>query len=134
MSIVAVGSVAFDSIASPSGRVENVLGGAATFFALAASYFTDVRVVAVVGEDFTPEHENVLKKRKVDTRGIEHAKGKTFRWGGQYLDNLNEAKTDFSDLNVFENFQPRIPAQYRDSEFLFLANIHPSLQSAVRRE
>jgi sugar/nucleoside kinase (ribokinase family) len=103
MSIVAVGSVAFDTIASPSGKVEDVLGGAATYFALAASYFTDVRVVAIVGEDFTVEHENVLKKRGVDTRGIEHAKGRTFRWGGQYLDNLNEAKTDFTDLNVFQN-------------------------------
>jgi sugar/nucleoside kinase (ribokinase family) len=134
MSIVAVGSVAFDTIASPSGKVEGVLGGAATYFALAASYFTDVRVVAIVGEDFTAEHENVLKKRGVDTRGIEHAKGKTFRWGGQYLDNLNEAKTDFTDLNVFQNFQPHIPSHYQDSEFLFLANIQPELQAAVRRE
>lgn len=134
MSIVAVGSVAFDTIASPSGKVEDVLGGAATFFALAASYFTEVRVVAVVGEDFTAEHENVFKKRGVDTRGIEHAKGKTFRWGGQYLDNLNEAKTDFTDLNVFEKFQPRIPAEYQDSRFLFLANIHPDLQAEVRRK
>ena len=89
MSILAVGSIAFDSIATPSGRVDSVLGGSATYFSLSASYFTDVRVVAVVGEDFTAEHENVLKKRKVDTRGIEHAKGKTFRWGGQYLENLN---------------------------------------------
>ena len=134
MSILAVGSVAFDNITTPSGRAENVLGGAATYFALAASYFTDVRIVAVVGEDFTAEHENVLRKRGVDTRGIEHAKGKTFRWGGQYLDNLNEAKTDFTDLNVFENFKPRIPAQYQDSQFLFLANIHPALQATVRRE
>jgi sugar/nucleoside kinase (ribokinase family) len=134
MSIVAVGSVAFDTIASPSGKVEDVLGGAATFFSLAASYFTQVRVVAIVGEDFTAEHEGVLKKRGVDTRGIEHAKGKTFRWGGQYLDNLNEAKTDFTHLNVFENFQPHIPADYKNSQFLFLANIHPDLQSAVRRE
>src|SRR5712692_4684135 len=134
MSIVVVGSVAFDTIASPSGKVEDVLGGAATYFALAASYFTSVRVVAVVGEDFTPEYENVLKKRGVDTRGIEHAKGKTFRWGGQYLDNLNEAKTDFTELNVFEKFQPRIPAEYRDSSVLFLGNIHPSLQAAVRQE
>src|SRR5437764_6759583 len=133
MSILVVGSVAFDSIATPSGSQENVLGGSATYFSLAASYFTDVRVVAVVGEDFTDKHENVLKKRGVDTRGIEHAKGKTFRWGGQYLDNLNEAKTDFTDLNVFENFQPRIPAQYKDSDFLFLANINPSLQATVRR-
>jgi sugar/nucleoside kinase (ribokinase family) len=133
MSIVAVGSVAFDTISSLSGKVENVLGGAATFFALAASYFTDVRVVAVVGDDFTPEHENILKKRGVDTRGIEHAEGKTFRWGGQYHDNLNEARTDFTELNVFEQFQPRIPPEYQDSEFLFLANIHPELQAAVRR-
>jgi sugar/nucleoside kinase (ribokinase family) len=133
MSIVVVGSVAFDTIASPSGRVEDVLGGAATYFALAASYFTSVRVVAVVGDDFTAEHENVLKKRGVDTRGIEHAAGKTFRWGGQYHDNLNEAKTDFTELNVFEQFQPRMPAEYLDSKFLFLANIHPDLQSAVRR-
>lgn len=134
MSILAVGSVAFDNITTPSGHADNVLGGAATYFGLAASYFTDVRIVAVVGEDFTAEHENVLKKRGVDTRGIEHAKGKTFRWGGKYLENLNEAKTDFTDLNVFENFQPRIPAEYKDSQFLFLANIHPSLQGAVRRE
>ena len=134
MSIVAVGSVAFDTIASPSGKVEGVLGGAATYFALAASYFTDVRIVAIVGDDFTLEHENVLKKRGVDTRGIEHAKGKTFRWGGQYLDNLNEAKTDFTDLNVFQNFQPHIPTHYQDSEFLFLANIQPELQATVRRE
>ncbi len=80
----------------------------------------------MVGDDFTAEHENVLKKRKIDTRGIEHAKGKTFRWGGQYLDNLNEAKTDFTELNVFEEFQPRIPSEYADSEFLFLGNIQPT--------
>ena len=134
MSIVVVGSVAFDTIATPSGRADNVLGGAATYFSLAASYFTDVRVVAVVGDDFTAEHENVMKKRGVDTRGIERAKGKTFRWGGQYLDNLNEAKTDYTELNVFESFTPRIPDAYRDSQFLFLANIHPTLQSAVREE
>jgi len=134
MSILVVGSVAFDDVATPSGRREKLLGGAATYFALAASYFTDVRVVAVVGEDFAAPHECVLKKRGVDTCGIEHAKGKTFRWGGQYLDNLNEAKTDFTDLNVFENFTPRIPAEYKSSEFLFLANIHPTLQAQVRRE
>jgi sugar/nucleoside kinase (ribokinase family) len=134
MSILAIGSIAFDNITTPSGRAENVLGGAATYFSLAASYFTDVRVVGVVGEDFTAEHENVLKKRGVDTRGIEHAKGKTFRWGGHYLDNLNEAKTDFTELNVFENFHPRIPPEYKDSEVLFLGNNHPSLQGAVRRE
>lgn len=134
MSILAVGSVAFDNIATPSGKRENVLGGSATHFAMSASFFTDVRVVGVVGEDFKSEHEDVLKKRGIDTRGIEHVKGKTFRWGGQYLENLNEAKTDFTELNVFEHFKPRIPAEYRDAQFLFLANIHPSLQAAVRRE
>src|ERR1700674_674039 len=110
MSIVVVGSVAFDTITSPSGRVENVLGGAATYFALAASYFTKVRVVAVVGDDYTAKEESVFTKHGVDTRGIEHAKGKTFRWGGTYSGNLNEAKTDFTDLNVFESFNPRIPS------------------------
>jgi sugar/nucleoside kinase (ribokinase family) len=134
MSILVVGSVAFDNIASPSGRVENVLGGAATYFALAASYFAKVRVVAVVGDDFGAEHEHVMKKRGIDTRGIERAPGKTFRWGGRYTDNLNEAKTDFTDLNVFESFQPKIPKEYADTEFLFLANIHPSLQTTVRQE
>jgi sugar/nucleoside kinase (ribokinase family) len=134
MSILVVGSVAFDNITTPSGSVENILGGAATHFALAASFFTEVRVVAVVGDDFTAEHENVLKKRGIDTRGIERASGKTFRWGGRYTDNLNEAKTDFTELNVFEQFQPKIPREYADTQFLFLANIHPSLQAAVRHE
>jgi sugar/nucleoside kinase (ribokinase family) len=134
MSILAVGSIAFDSIATPAGKADNVLGGSATYFSLSASYFTEVRVVAVVGEDFTAEHENVLKKRGVDTRGIERAQGKTFRWGGQYMGSMNEAKTDFTELNVFEKFQPRIPAEYKNSEFLFLGNIHPTLQTAVRRE
>ena len=134
MSILVVGSVAFDTIATPSGRVENIVGGAATYFSLAASYFTDVRVVAVVGEDFTAEHEQIMKKRGIDTRGIERAPGKTFRWGGQYLDNLNEAKTDFTELNVFEKFQPHIPPEFQDTEFLFLANIQPTLQAVVRLE
>jgi sugar/nucleoside kinase (ribokinase family) len=134
MSILAVGSVAFDNITSPAGSMENVLGGSGTHFAMAASFFTEVRVVAVVGEDFTAEHEAVLTKRGIDTRGIEHAKGKTFRWGGRYSENLNEAKTDFTELNVFEKFQPRIPQEYADSEFLFLGNIHPNLQAAVRLE
>ena len=134
MSILGVGSVAFDSIATSYGRVEDVLGGSATYFALAASYFAEVRLVAVVGDDFGPEHEKVFQTRGVDIRGIERAKGKTFRWGGQYHDNLNEAKTDFTELNVFERFQPRIPEEYQDSEFLFLGNIHPTLQASVRQE
>jgi len=134
MSILVVGSVAFDDITTPSGSVKKILGGAGTHFALAASFFTQVRVVAVVGDDFTAEHESVLSKRGIDTRGIERAAGKTFHWGGRYTDNLNEAKTDFTDLNVFEKFEPKIPKEYADTEFLFLANINPSLQIAVRRE
>jgi sugar/nucleoside kinase (ribokinase family) len=132
MSIMVVGSVAFDTIKSQFGERHKILGGAATYFSLAASYFTQVRVVAVVGDDFTPELEAVLTSRGIDVRGIEHAPGKTFHWGGEYGDNLNEAQTKFTDLNVFENFQPRIPDVYRDSDYLFLANIQPVLQKQVR--
>jgi sugar/nucleoside kinase (ribokinase family) len=134
MSILVVGSVAFDDVTSPSGSMKNILGGAATYFSLAASYFTKVRVVAVVGEDFGPEQEQVFHQHDIDIRGLERAKGKTFRWGGSYTDNLNEAKTNFTDLNVFETFQPRIPAEYADTDFLFLANIQPTLQADVRRK
>ncbi|MDR3765133.1 MAG: PfkB family carbohydrate kinase [Acidobacteriota bacterium] len=135
MSIVVVGSVAFDTLKTPFGVREKIMGGAATYFSLSASFFTPVRVVAVVGEDYTPEHEAVLTSRGIDTRGIEHAAGKTFHWGGEYTDdNLNEAKTNFTDLNVFENFKPRIPDAYQDSEYLFLANIQPELQLDVRRQ
>lgn len=134
MSILAVGSVAFDTITTPSGHVDNELGGSATHFSIAASYFTPVRVVAVVGDDFTAQHEAIFKTRGIDTRGIERAPGKTFRWGGKYTENFNEAKTDFTELNVFEKFQPRIPAEYGDSKLLFLGNIHPTLQAAVRRD
>jgi len=133
MSILVVGSVAFDDVTSPSGSVKNILAGAATYFSLSASYFTDVRVVAVVGDDFGPDQEKVFKDHRIDTRGIERAKGKTFRWGGTYTDNLNEAKTNFTDLNVFEKFQPQIPKEYADTNFLFLANIQPTLQAHVRR-
>src|ERR1700751_84201 len=134
MSILVVGSVAFDDVTSPSGSVKNVLAGAATYFSLAASYFTEVRVVGVVGEAFGPAQEKVFRDHKIDIRGIERAAGKTFRWGGTYTDNLNEAKTDFTHLNVFESFQPRIPKEYEDTDYLFLANIQPTLQAHVRRQ
>jgi sugar/nucleoside kinase (ribokinase family) len=132
LSIVVVGSVAFDSLKTPYGKRDKILGGAATHFSLAASYFTDVRVVAVVGEDFTAEQEAVMTRRGVDTRGIQHAKGKSFFWAGEYGENVNEAKTLDTQLNVFESFDPQIPAEYSDSEYLFLANIHPALQVRVR--
>ena len=132
MSIVVVGSVAFDTLQTPYGKREKILGGAATYFSLSASYFTDVRVVAVVGEDFSSDHEAVMKKRGIDTRGIQHAKGKTFHWTGEYGENVNEAKTLNTELNVFETFQPQIPNEYYGSQFLFLANIDPVLQTRVR--
>jgi len=134
MSVLVVGSVAFDDITSPSGSVKNILGGAATYFSLAASYFTKVRVVAVVGKDFGAAEEQVFHNHKIDTRGIERANGRTFRWGGSYAGNLNEAKSDFTELNVFESFHPQIPEEYGDTEFLFLANIQPTLQANVRRQ
>ncbi|MFB3812784.1 MAG: PfkB family carbohydrate kinase [Terriglobales bacterium] len=134
MSILVVGSVAFDAIKTRYGQVDKVLGGSATYFSLAASYFTEVRVVAVVGDDFLPEHEDVLRRRGICTGGIQHAAGKTFFWGGEYGDNLNEAKTTFTHLNVFERFDPQIPREYLDSDLLFLANIDPVLQANVRRQ
>jgi sugar/nucleoside kinase (ribokinase family) len=134
MSILVVGSVAFDSIETPHGSVKRCLGGAATHFSLAASYFTPVRVIGVVGEDFTPEHEAVFTRRGIDTTGIERAPGLSFHWTGSYVDNLNEAKTLGTDLNVFAAFAPKIPESYTDSEFLFLANIDPVLQGRVRSQ
>lgn len=134
MALLAVGSIAFDTIKTPNGRVEKELGGSATYFSLAASFFAEVRVVGVVGDDFTDAHEAVMKQRGVCTAGIEHAKGKTFHWSGEYGENLNEAKTNLTELNVFEDFQPRIPERYLDSEFLFLGNIDPVLQAGVRRQ
>ena len=133
MSILVVGSVAFDSLETPSGKRERVLGGAATHFALAASFFTKVRVVGVVGEDFLPEHEAVLTSKGVDTAGIEHVAGKSFHWTGSYMKDLAEAETLATYLNVFANFEPKIPESYLDSEYLFLANIDPVLQLRVRQ-
>ena len=132
MAITVVGSVAFDSIETPAGRRERCLGGAATYFSLAASYFTNVRVIAVVGEDFGRRQEAVFQARGIDTRGIEHTVGKSFFWEGSYLENLNEARTHNTELNVFAAFEPKIPEAYGDSEFLFLANIDPVLQRRVR--
>ena len=134
MAILVVGSVAFDSIETPHGKRAKILGGAATHFSLAASYFTNVRVIAVVGEDFLPEHEAVFTRRGIDTRGIERAKGLSFHWTGAYAGTLAEAQTLGTDLNVFERFEPKIPGAYKDSEYLFLANIDPVLQARVRSE
>jgi hypothetical protein len=133
MAITVVGSVAFDALETPAGKRDRCLGGAATYFSLSASFFTDVRVIAVVGEDFGAEEQAVFDAKKIDTRGIEHAKGKSFFWAGSYMENLNEAQTRQTDLNVFASFNPKIPAEYADSGFLFLANIDPVLQQRVRK-
>jgi sugar/nucleoside kinase (ribokinase family) len=134
MAITVVGSVAFDSIETPAGKRERCLGGAATYFSLSASFFTDVRVIAVVGEDFGKRQEAVFDARSINTAGIERTKGKCFAWEGSYMDDLNEAKTRSTELNVFASFEPKIPDSYRDSKFLFLANIDPVLQRRVRDE
>jgi sugar/nucleoside kinase (ribokinase family) len=134
MSLLVVGSVAFDSIRTPHGQVDDILGGAATYFSLAASCFTPVRVVAVVGEDFGEQHLSVFTSRAIDTTGLERAAGKTFRWRGEYVGDMNEARTLETQLNVFEQFAPKIPAPYLKSEYVFLGNIDPVLQLHVRQQ
>ena len=134
MSMLVVGSVAFDSIQSPHGKVEKILGGAATYFSLAASFFTQVRVVAVVGEDFTEKEESVFRERHIDTSGIVHEKGQSFFWSGEYGENVNEAKTLDTQLGVFGSFNPQIPEKFKDSHYVFLANIDPVLQVRVRQQ
>ncbi len=131
MSLLVVGSVAFDGIESPYGKEDRILGGAATYFALAASYFTHVNLVGVVGDDFTAEDEKIFRGRKIDTTGLERASGKCFFWAGRYLENLNERVTLTTELNVFADFNPKLPAKYADSKYVFLANIAPNLQRSV---
>jgi len=134
MSLLVIGSVAFDSVETPFGQVEEVLGGSGTYFSVSASYFTDVRLVAVVGSDFPAEHLAMLSSRNIDLAGLTTAAGRTFRWKGKYGFDLNEAQTLDTQLNVFETFRPELPPQYRDSQFVFLANIDPELQAEVLRQ
>jgi sugar/nucleoside kinase (ribokinase family) len=131
MSLLVVGSVAFDSVKSPFGQVEEAVGGSATFFSTAASYFTHVNLVAVIGEDFPESELEDLRKRNVDLTGLTRAAGRTFRWKGEYGADLNEAKTLDTQLNVFEAFNPELPESYKDSKYVFLANIDPDLQLRV---
>ncbi len=134
MSILVVGSVAFDSIKTPFGEVDEVLGGSACYFSTSASFFTDVSLVAVVGEDFPEEHVDFLQSRNIDLAGLQRSSGKTFRWKGRYEYDLNEAHTLETHLNVFESFQPELPENYRDAEYVFLANIDPELQLEVLQQ
>jgi sugar/nucleoside kinase (ribokinase family) len=131
MSILVVGSVAFDTILTPHGNADEVLGGSASYFAVAASYFAPVKLVAVIGEDF-PEHERAfLASRNIDLQGLSVAKGRTFRWTGKYHEDMNMRDTLDLQLNVFATFRPVLPASYRDCPFVFLANINPGLQDGV---
>lgn len=131
MSLLVVGSVALDSVETPFGLKEDVLGGSATYFSTSASFFTPTQVVAVVGEDFPQAHLEFLKARGVDLDGVTREKGRTFRWKGRYGYQLNEAETLDTQLNVFQAFSPRLPEKYRDAQYVFLGNIHPELQSQV---
>ncbi len=134
MSLLVVGSVAYDTLESPYGKVERTLGGAATYFSITASFFTHVNLVAVVGEDFHANDEAVFHKRSIDIEGLERAAGKCFFWAGRYSENLNERVTLATELNVFADFKPRLPEKYRDSKFVFLANIAPALQHDVLKQ
>ncbi|HZS38724.1 MAG TPA: PfkB family carbohydrate kinase [Polyangia bacterium] len=129
--LVVVGSVAFDTIETRGQRHEKVLGGSASFFSTAASYFTPVKLVAVVGDDFPEEHTRFLAGRGIALDGLERARGKTFHWSGRYSDDLAHRTSLATDLNVFADFKPRLPESWRESELLFLGNIHPSLQLDV---
>ena len=132
MSLVVVGSVAYDGVETPHGKVDRMLGGAATFISLAAAYFTPVKLVAVVGDDFALEDGALLASRNIDLAGLERvAGGKTFFWSGVYSSDMNERTTVRTDLNVFANFDPKLPESYRGEPYLLLGNIQPALQRGV---
>jgi sugar/nucleoside kinase (ribokinase family) len=134
LSLLVVGSVAYDALESPYGKVDRTLGGAATYFSIAASFFTKVRLVGIVGADFPKEDEAIFHKRAIDIEGLERAPGKCFFWVARYSENLNERVTLATELNVFADFKPQLPDKYRDSKFVFLANIAPDLQHDVLKQ
>jgi sugar/nucleoside kinase (ribokinase family) len=129
--VLIVGSVAYDSVRTPFGETSEVLGGAASYASVSASFFSPVRLVGVVGEDFAEEHVAQLAQRNVDLAGLQRAPGKTFRWSGYYEYDLNQAHTTATELNVFQDFRPELPDSYRDTPYVFLANIEPGLQLSV---
>ncbi|HUU37528.1 MAG TPA: PfkB family carbohydrate kinase, partial [Candidatus Desulfaltia sp.] len=131
MSLVIVGSVAFDTIQTPWGRRDKIVGGSGTYFSLAASFFTSPKIVAVVGEDFPSEVVDLFRVRGIDTAGLEVRPGRTFHWEGHYGYDPNQRKTIKTELNVFEDFRPVLPASYREADIVFLANIDPDLQDNI---
>ncbi|MDQ2840136.1 MAG: PfkB family carbohydrate kinase [Acidobacteriota bacterium] len=134
MSLVVIGSVAYDGIETPHGKRERTLGGACTYVALSASYFTKASIVGVVGEDFAPEDRELLAGKGVDLEGLEQVPGKTFFWSGVYSQDMNDRTTLRTDLNVFADFAPKLPVSYARQPYLFLGNIQPELQSSVQRQ
>ena len=132
MPLLVVGSIALDSVETPTETRDDVLGGSAVYFSYAASYFSSVRLVGVVGEDWPAEHTELLRRRKIDTEGLHVIpQGKTFRWRGKYASNMNDRETLEVHLNVFGDFQPKLPASYQNCQFVFLANGSPRLQLSV---
>lgn len=134
MSLVVVGSVAYDGVETPHGKVERMLGGAATYISLAASYFTPVKLVGIVGDDFAKEDVDLLASRRIDLEGLERVPGKTFYWAGVYSADMNDRTTLTTDLNVFADFNPKLPPSYRGQPYLLLGNIQPALQRSVRAQ
>ncbi len=130
-SLLVVGSVAFDHVITPSGEREESLGGSATYFSYSANYFADVKLVGVVGEDFDQKYIDALNQKGIDTTGLIRQPGKTFRWKGSYVNDLNEAETMDTELNVLEHFNPNLPESYKNCDVVFLANIDPELQLNV---
>src|SRR3984957_14573232 len=135
MSLVVVGSVAYDGVETPHGKVDRMLGGAATYVGLSASYFAPVKIVAVVGDDFAQEDVDLLASRNIDLAGMERVPGgKTFFWSGVYSADMNDRTTLRTDLNVFADFNPKLPESYRSAPYLLLGNIQPTLQRSVREQ
>jgi sugar/nucleoside kinase (ribokinase family) len=134
MSIVVVGSVAYDGVETPYGKVDRMLGGAATYIGLSASFFHPVKIVAVVGEDFEQADVDLLSGKGIDISGLERVPGKTFFWQGVYSHDMNDRETLRTDLNVFADFDPKLPESYRDAEYVMLGNIQPDLQRSVRAQ
>jgi sugar/nucleoside kinase (ribokinase family) len=134
MSLVVIGSVAYDAIETPHGKRERTLGGSCTYIALSASYFAKTSIVAVVGDDFAPEDRQLLEGKDIDLEGLETVPGKTFFWSGVYSADMNDRKTLQTDLNVFADFKPKLPASYAKQPYLLLGNIQPTLQMEVQKQ
>ncbi|MBI4893048.1 MAG: sugar kinase [Acidobacteria bacterium] len=134
MSLVIVGSVAYDGVTTPAGKVDRMLGGACTYIALSASYFTPASIVGVVGEDFAQQDVDLLASRGIGLEGLERVPGKTFFWAGVYSADMNDRETLATDLNVFATFDPKLPAAYKEQPYLMLGNIQPALQRSVREQ